>query len=107
MNDNPEPAGAQPERAAAGVFSARDYDKALLTPEQVFGQAMDVVETKSLTTQQKLKVLKRWEADARDLDTATGESMTGGERSRLGEVRNAIDELTKRQGIDEAGVAVS
>jgi hypothetical protein len=91
---------------AADVFTAKDYDKALLTPAQVFDHAIDVVETGSLTVQQKLKVLKRWEADARDLETAAGESMAGGERSRFAEVRKAIRALVEREGIDEAGEPV-
>ena len=93
--------------SAAGVFTAKDYDKALLTPAQVFDRAIDVVETASLTVQQKLKVLKRWEADAHDLDTAADESMAGGERSRYAEVRQAIHALTEREGIDEAGEAAA
>jgi hypothetical protein len=62
---------------------------------------MEVVETESLTTQQKLKVLKRWEADATDMEVASNENMTGGESSRLGEVRRAIHDLCEREGIDE------
>ena len=62
---------------------------------------MEVVETESLTIKQKMKVLKRWEADAHDLDVATDESMSGGERSRFGEVRRAIHELCERENIDE------
>jgi hypothetical protein len=54
-----------------------------------------------MTTKQKLKVLKRWEADAHDLEVATDESMSGGERSHLGEVRRAIHELCERESIDE------
>ena len=54
-----------------------------------------------MTTEQKLKVLKRWEADAHDLEVASDENMTGGESSRYGEVRRAIHELCEREGIDE------
>ena len=83
------------------MFTAKDYDQALLTPQKIFNLPMEVVETESLTTKQKMKVLKRWEADAYDLDVAADESMTGGERSRLGEVRIAIHDLCEREGIDE------
>jgi hypothetical protein len=83
------------------MFTAKDYDQALLTPQKIFELPMEVVETESLTTQQKLKVLKRWEADATDLEVATNENMTGGESSRLGEVRKAIHDLCEREGIDE------
>jgi hypothetical protein len=83
------------------MFTAKDYDQALLTPQKIFDLPMEVVETESLTAKQKLEVLKRWEADAHDLEVATDESMSGGERSRLGEVRRAIDELSKRENVDE------
>jgi hypothetical protein len=83
------------------MFTAKDYDQALLTPEKVFSLPMEVVDTESLTTEQKLKVLKQWETDAHGLEVAAEESMTGGERSRLGEVRRAIHELCEREGIDE------
>jgi hypothetical protein len=83
------------------MFTAKDYDQALLTPEKIFNLPMEVVETESLTTEQKLKVLKQWETDAHGLEVAAEESMTGGERSRLGEVRRAIHELCKREGLAE------
>ena len=83
------------------MFTAKDYDQALLTPQKIFDLPMEVVETESLTIKQKMKVLKRWEADAYDLDVATDESMSGGERSRFGEVRRAIHELCERENIDE------
>ena len=83
------------------MFTAKDYDHALLTPQKIFDLPMEVVDTESLTTKQKLKVLKRWEADAHDLEVATDESMGGGERSRFGEVRRAIHELCERENIDE------
>ncbi|HQY72695.1 MAG TPA: hypothetical protein PLK44_03175 [Aestuariivirga sp.] len=83
------------------MFTAKDYDQALLTPQKIFELPMEVVETESLTTEQKLKVLKRWEADATDLEVASNENMTGGESSRLGEVRKAIHDLCEREEIDE------
>ena len=83
------------------MFTAKDYDQALLTPQKIFELPMEVVETESLTTQQKLKVLKRWETDATDMEVASNENMTGGESSRLGEVRKAIHDLCEREGIDE------
>ena len=52
------------------MFTAKDYDQALLTPQKIFDLPMEVVETESMTTNQKLKVLKRWEADANDLEVA-------------------------------------
>jgi hypothetical protein len=83
------------------MYSAKDYDQALLTPESVFTDPMDVVETDSLTPEQKMTVLKRWEANAKDLEVASSESMTGGARSRLADVGTAIVELMKNEPVDE------
>ena len=83
------------------MYSAKDYDQALLTPESVFTDPMDVVETESLTPEQKMTVLKRWEANAKDLEVASSESMTGGARSRLADVGTAIVELMKNETVDE------
>jgi hypothetical protein len=83
------------------MYSAKDYDQALLTPETVFTSPMDVVETHSLTPEQKMTVLKRWEANAKDLEVAASESMTGGTPSRLAEVGTAIVALMNAERVDE------
>ncbi len=62
---------------------------------------MDVVESSSLTADQKLEVLKRWELEARDLQVAAEENMTGGEFSGLIEVRKAIDVICSQSGTSE------
>ena len=87
------------------VYTAKDYDRALLAPEEVFKSPMDVVTTESMTSEQKLKVLQHWEANARDLQVATGESMTGLGRSHLREIRLAINKLCETAGIDESNAA--
>jgi len=84
------------------MYTAKDFDRALLSPSSVFDRPMDVVATDSMTADQKLHVLKRWEAEARDLDMATSENMSGGEPSRLPDVRHAIDLLCGLDGVDEA-----
>jgi hypothetical protein len=83
------------------MINLRDSIGIRTTPQKIFDLPMEVVETESMTPKQKLKVLKRWEADAHDLEVATDESMNGGEQSRLSEVRRAIDELCERENIDE------
>lgn len=86
------------------MYSAKEYDQALLTPESIFTDPMDVVETDSLTPEQKMTVLKRWEANSKDLEVASSESMTGGQRSRLDDVGAAIAELMKNETVDENSV---
>ena len=60
------------------MYAAKDFDLALLTPASIFENPMDIVSTESLALEQKMTVLKRWEADARDMSAAQDESMTGG-----------------------------
>ena len=87
------------------IYTAKDYDRALIAPEQVFESPMDIVNTDSMTPEQKLTVLKHWEANAHDLQVANDESMTGPGNTRLDEVRRAIDELTQAEDIDERSVS--
>ena len=87
------------------MYTAKDYDRALLSPSSVFEHPMDVVATGSMTARQKLEILKRWEVDERALDEATGENMSGGEISKLTEVRAAIDLLCSTGAVDERAVA--
>lgn len=86
------------------MYTAKDFDRALIAPEEVFNSPMDIVATGSLTPEQKMTVLKHWEANARDLQVATEESMTGPGNSRLGEVRRAIDRLVEMENLDEKSV---
>jgi len=86
------------------MHTAKDYERALIAPEPVFKSPMDIVTTESMTSEQKLKILKFWEANARDLQVATAESMTGPGRSQLGEVRTAIDMLCEIEDLDERSV---
>jgi hypothetical protein len=87
------------------LYTAKDYDRALLSPSSVFDSPMEIVATVSMTALQKLKVLKTWEHEAKALDAATAENMGGGESSRLADVRAAIDLLCSVDAIDEKEVA--
>ena len=87
------------------MYTARDYDRALIAPEQVFKSPMDIVTTESMTPEQKLKILKHWEANALDLQVATEECMTGPGNSRLGEIRKAVNILCEIEELDERSVS--
>jgi len=67
--------------------------KAVTNPTKVFSDPMDVVRAGGLSRNQKLKILESWEQEARLLQIATGENMSGGEPSRIEDVRKAIDSL--------------
>ena len=80
------------------TYTAKDYDRALIAPEQIFASPMDIVTTESMTAEQKLEVLRRWEANAKDLQVASEENMTGpAEITRLGEVKQAILRLQEME----------
>jgi hypothetical protein len=66
---------------------------------------MDIVTTESMTPEQKLKVLQHWEANARDLQVASEENMTGPGNSRLAEVKKAIIKLCELENLDERSVS--
>jgi hypothetical protein len=83
------------------MYTAKDYDRALLSPTSVFDRPMDVVATDSMTSAQKLEILGRWEDEARSLEVAVAESMGGGEASHLADVRTAIDLLRHCEKIQE------
>ena len=51
------------------------YEQALLDPLSVYTFPMQVVEDASLTREQKIQVLHRWEYDARELQVAEEENM--------------------------------
>jgi len=83
------------------TYTAKDYDRALTAPDQVFDSPMDIVTTQSMTCEQKLKILKNWEANARDLQVASEENMTGPGISRLAEVKKAIIKLCELENVTE------
>ena len=72
-------------------------EKAQASPTKIFDSPAQVLAA-SITKAEKLKVLKSWEDEAHQLQAATGENMTGGEPSRIDEVRKAIDTLEKTTG---------
>lgn len=70
-----------------------DLDLALQDPAAVFASPEQVVGEPRLTREQKIRVLERWEADARELDVAEDENMIGGEPSMLDRVAAALRAL--------------
>jgi hypothetical protein len=70
-----------------------DIQKALLDPTSVFAHPQDVVNHAQLSRDQKIEILRRWAYDAKELETATDENMTGGVEDRLSEVLKALKDL--------------
>jgi hypothetical protein len=69
-----------------------DNDKAMDDPSRAFKSPREVVESE-LSRDEKIKILKNWELDARRLLESAEENMTGGEKDRLPEVLRALREL--------------
>jgi hypothetical protein len=65
-------------------------ERALVDPQSVFARPADVVEADGPSADEKLKILRQWEADAREMLVATEENMGGGEDPLLDEVVEAI-----------------
>jgi len=59
----------------ASENSRSTLERALADPSAVFQSPNDVVRTSDLNGEEKLRVLERWEADARLLQIATEENM--------------------------------
>lgn len=67
-----------------------EADQALITPGSIFDSPMEVVGAAGLSKTEKIEILKRWELDARALQRATDESMSGGEPPPLDAVNQAL-----------------
>jgi hypothetical protein len=70
---------------------------AIANPSKIFNAPMDVIEAPGMTNGEKRAILESWEQEARLLQTATGENMSGGEPSRIEDVRKALDALANRE----------
>ena len=54
-----------------------DFDKALVDPGLVFKTPDEVLAENALSREQKIKILEKWEYDARELQVAAEEGMEG------------------------------
>jgi len=77
--------------------SSIDIDAALANPSAYFSQPQDVLAYPGLSRELRLKLLRQWEEDARELAEAESEGMGGGEESMLGRVRQALRVLDRPQ----------
>ncbi len=67
-----------------------DIEKAMLDPVSVFSCPDEVFDEPSLTPEQKIKILRRWEYDARELEVAEEENMAGGPPDILDEILRVL-----------------
>ena len=70
-----------------------NIEQAMLDPTSVFACPDNVCDEQSLTRDQKIKILRRWEYDARELEVAEEENMGGGPPDVLDKVLIALHRL--------------
>ena len=71
-----------------------DFSKALLDPTSVYGHPLEVVADNTLTNEQKIQILRQWEYDAHELQTAEEENMPElGEEERGSMLSRVLDAL--------------
>ncbi len=70
-----------------------DMDQALTNPERAFATPEAVCDAPSLGREEKIRILRRWEADARELEVAEEENMGGGPPDLLSGILAALDRL--------------
>ncbi len=67
-----------------------DIEKVMKNPNTFFESPAEVCEEESLTKIQKIKILRQWEYDARELEVAEEENMSGGPPDMLHEILEAL-----------------
>ena len=80
-----------------------DMQQALLDPGSVFASPEDLLRNNSVSKEQKIEILRRWEYDASENCVAVEEGMPGGETDLLRRILLALEGLTG--GIDPEQVS--
>lgn len=70
-----------------------DTEQAMLDPASAFSSPDEVCHDPSLSLEDKLKILRRWEYDARELEVAEEENMAGEASINLDSVLSALNKL--------------
>jgi hypothetical protein len=67
-----------------------DYDEALRDPAAHFADPAALVDSRELTAEQKIALLRQWEYEESEMAVATEEGMPGGENSILQAITAAL-----------------
>ena len=70
-----------------------DIRTALLDPSSVFGSPEDIATCDDLSDDRKIEILRRWEYDARELEVADEEGLTGADNDILDRIHQALHDL--------------
>ena len=80
-----------------------DYEKARLNPAAVFKTPQEVVSSQELLRDQKIQILQQWEQDARLMEVAEEESMSGPQPKLLQPIREALHALNHWPDMENSG----
>jgi hypothetical protein len=80
-----------------------NIEKALLDPSAVFGEPEAVISDATLSREQKIEILRRWEYDSRLLQVAEEEGMEGVSNDLLARIRDALHKLDFWPDTEQAG----
>lgn len=70
-----------------------DLEKALVDPAAVFSTPEEVVTAEGLNTEDRIRILRRWEYDALEMTVADDENMPGDTTPLLDQVLAALHSL--------------
>ena len=74
------------------------YQKAMADPAKVFAMPQDVVDSKDLSREEKINILKQWEYDEREREVALEENMSCDDfPDLLREVHMALRQLIEEE----------
>lgn len=82
------------------TIQSADLSQALHDPAAAFDTPQAVVAAQRFNRSEKIKILRQWEYDIREMDVAAEENMAGEKRTSLNEVIDALSELGVDHGSD-------
>lgn len=74
----------------------------MLHPASVFESPSQVTENSELPLSTKIKILRSWEYDAKEMMVATEENMTGNNSDMLDKVLIEINKLAREKGLEKS-----
>ena len=80
-------------RAMAAADNDINLEQARLDPGSVFASPEGLCESSRLSKEEKVDLLQRWAEDARGLEIADDEGMSGGELSLLDRILASLESL--------------
>lgn len=83
--------------------TAVDMEQALLDPASAFDAPEAVLLCETLSKQQKIEILRRWEYDASEAAVATEEGMPDGENDLVHRILAALHRLAGEIDVEQVG----